>query len=34
VSDTEAEVILVEPSATVNTGDRPSELTAERQVVA
>jgi mannose-6-phosphate isomerase-like protein (cupin superfamily) len=28
-----AEVLLVEPSATVNTGDTPSELTAERRVV-
>ena len=28
-----AEVLLVEPSATVNTGDSPSELTAERRVV-
>ncbi len=28
-----AEVLLVEPSATVNTGDNPSELTAERRVV-
>ena len=28
-----AEVVLVEPSATVNTGDTPSELTAERRVV-
>ena len=28
-----AEVLLVEPSATVNTGDTPSELTAERTVV-
>jgi mannose-6-phosphate isomerase-like protein (cupin superfamily) len=26
-----AEVLLVEPSATVNTGDTPSELTAERR---
>jgi mannose-6-phosphate isomerase-like protein (cupin superfamily) len=28
-----AEVVLVEPSETVNTGDSPSELTAERHVV-
>jgi mannose-6-phosphate isomerase-like protein (cupin superfamily) len=28
-----ADVLLVEPSATVNTGDTPSELTAERRVV-
>lgn len=28
-----AEVLLVEPSATVNTGDTPSELTAGRRVV-
>ena len=28
-----AEVLLVEPSATVNTGDSPSELTAERRTV-
>lgn len=28
-----AEVVLVEPTATVNTGDTPSELTAERRVV-
>jgi mannose-6-phosphate isomerase-like protein (cupin superfamily) len=28
-----AEVLLVEPSATVNTGDTPSALTAERRVV-
>ena len=28
-----AEILLVEPSATVNTGDTPSELTAERRVV-
>ncbi|MGY1609448.1 cupin domain-containing protein [Geodermatophilus sp. SYSU D00700] len=27
-----AQVLLVEPSATVNTGDTPSELTAERRV--
>jgi mannose-6-phosphate isomerase-like protein (cupin superfamily)/predicted SnoaL-like aldol condensation-catalyzing enzyme len=29
-----AEVVLIEPSATVNTGDTPSHLTAERRVVA
>lgn len=28
-----AEVLLLEPSATVNTGDSPGELTAERRVV-
>ena len=28
-----ATVLLFEPSATVNTGDTPSELTAERRVV-
>ena len=28
-----AEVLLVEPSETVNTGDTPSELTAERTVI-
>ena len=28
-----AQVLLIEPSATVNTGDTPSELTAERTVV-
>ncbi len=33
VSAEGAEVLLIEPSATVNTGDTPSELTAERQVV-
>src|SRR5215212_2763904 len=27
-----AEVLLVEPSATVNTGDTPSDLTAERRL--
>jgi len=27
-----AEVVLVEPSTTVNTGDTPSELTAERRM--
>lgn len=28
-----AEVLLVEPSMTVNTGDTPSQLTAERRVL-
>ncbi len=28
-----AEVVLIEPSETVNTGDTPSDLTAERRVV-
>ncbi|MGH9112040.1 MAG: cupin domain-containing protein [Acidimicrobiales bacterium] len=28
-----AEVVLIEPSSTVNTGDTPSALTAERRVV-
>ena len=28
-----AEVVLIEPSTTVNTGDTPSELTATRRVV-
>ena len=28
-----AEILLFEPSATVNTGDSPSELTAERRVI-
>lgn len=28
-----AEVVLIEPSVTVNTGDTPSELTAVRRVV-
>ena len=28
-----AEVLLVEPSSTVNTGDAPGELTADRRVV-
>jgi mannose-6-phosphate isomerase-like protein (cupin superfamily) len=28
-----AQVLLVEPSSTVNTGDTPSEFTAERRVV-
>ena len=29
-----AEVVLIEPSETVNTGDTPSHLTAERRVVS
>ena len=33
VSADGAEVVLIEPGATVNTGDNPSELTAERRVV-
>jgi mannose-6-phosphate isomerase-like protein (cupin superfamily) len=33
VSPDGAEVVLVEPSATVNTGDNPGALTAERRVV-
>lgn len=33
VSPEGAEVLLFEPSATVNTGDTPSELTADRRVV-
>ncbi|MBV8995511.1 MAG: cupin domain-containing protein [Pseudonocardiales bacterium] len=33
VSAEGAEVMLIEPAATVNTGDTPSELTAKRQVV-
>ncbi|RBY96011.1 hypothetical protein DQ237_12890 [Blastococcus sp. TF02-8] len=28
-----AQVLLVEPSETVNTGDTPNELTAERRVL-
>jgi len=28
-----AEVVLIEPSVTVNTGDTPSELTTERRVI-
>ena len=34
VSAEGAEVLLVEPSATVNTGDTPGELTADRTVVS
>jgi mannose-6-phosphate isomerase-like protein (cupin superfamily) len=33
VSPEGATVVLIEPSVTVNTGDTPSELTAERRVV-
>jgi mannose-6-phosphate isomerase-like protein (cupin superfamily) len=33
VSPEGAEVLLVEPSGTVNTGDTPSELTADRLVM-
>jgi mannose-6-phosphate isomerase-like protein (cupin superfamily) len=33
VSSEGAEVLLVEPSETVNTGDSPGELTAERRLV-
>jgi len=33
VSPDGAEVVLIEPSSTVNTGDNPGELTAERRVV-
>jgi len=33
VSRDGAEVLLVEPSATVNTGDTPSHLTAERRTL-
>lgn len=29
----ETRILLIEPSATVNTGDTPSELTAERRTV-
>ncbi|HEX7187188.1 MAG TPA: cupin domain-containing protein [Actinomycetes bacterium] len=32
-SDEGAEVLLIEPIETVNTGDSPGELTAERRVV-
>ncbi len=31
VAETESTLLLLEPSATVNTGDTPSELTAERR---
>jgi mannose-6-phosphate isomerase-like protein (cupin superfamily) len=33
VSAAGADVLLIEPSATVNTGDTPSDLTAPRRVV-
>ncbi len=33
VSSDGAEVLLIEPSDTVNTGDTPSELTADRRLV-
>lgn len=33
VSTEGADVVLIEPSETVNTGDTPSHLTAKRQVV-
>jgi mannose-6-phosphate isomerase-like protein (cupin superfamily) len=33
VSTDGAEILLLEPSATVNTGDSPGELTAERRVL-
>jgi mannose-6-phosphate isomerase-like protein (cupin superfamily) len=33
VSPEGATILVIEPSATVNTGDTPSELTARRQVV-
>ncbi len=33
VSAEGADIVLVEPSATVNTGDNPGEFTAERRVV-
>ena len=33
VSPEGAEVVLIEPSVTVNTGDTPSDLTAERRVM-
>jgi hypothetical protein len=32
VSTDGADVLLIEPSVTVNTGDNPGELTAERHV--
>ena len=32
-ADTETHILLFDPSATVNTGDTPSELTAERRVI-
>jgi mannose-6-phosphate isomerase-like protein (cupin superfamily) len=33
VSVNGADVVLIEPSATINTGDTPSELTADRRTV-
>ena len=33
VSQEGADILLIEPSETVNTGDSPGELTAERRVV-
>jgi mannose-6-phosphate isomerase-like protein (cupin superfamily) len=33
VSEDGADVLLIEPTATVNTGDNPGALTAERRVV-
>lgn len=33
VSKDGAEVVLIEPSTTVNTGDAPSEMTAERRTL-
>ena len=33
VSTDRAEILLIEPSATVNTGDAPGALTAERRVI-
>ena len=33
VADVETTLLLFEPSSTVNTGDTPSELTAERRLV-
>jgi hypothetical protein len=33
VSEGGAEVVLISPSETPNTGDSPGELTAERRVV-
>ena len=34
VSSEGAQILLIEPSETVNTGDAPGELTAERRVVS
>lgn len=33
VSEAGADILLIEPSSTVNTGDSPSEFTAQRRVV-